>query len=116
MLPKKALGVNIWEGTGEAGGESCNKAEGGCSFADFERVFLNILKFLFIIAIPIAVGMIVFGAFQMVISGGSPEKVKQGKDTMVKAIIGLVVVLASFLIVKTLEFVLRGGTGDGVAP
>src|SRR3989344_673412 len=115
MLPRGVKGLNIWEGTtgpsSREGGTTvtCNEAVGGCGFEDIEKIFVNILKYLFIIAIPIAVGMIVFGAVQMVISGGSPEKAKQGKDTMVKAVIGLVIVLASFLIVKTIEFVLRGG-------
>ena len=106
MLPRGVKGVNIWADTSGGG---CNNAEGGCTFEDFATVFKNILRYLFIIAVPIAVGMIVFGAVQMVISAGSPEKVKQGKDTMVKAIIGLIIVLASYLIVKTIEFVLRGG-------
>ncbi|MDP3724914.1 MAG: hypothetical protein Q8R20_00400 [Nanoarchaeota archaeon] len=115
LLPLVAQGVNIWEGTSigsSTDGRSvgCNEAIGGCNFEDIGVVFTNILQFLFAIAIPITVAMIVFGAIQMVISRGSPDKVKQGKDTMVKAVIGLIIVLASYLIVITVRMVLTGVT------
>ena len=109
MLPQAAKGVNIWEGTGEEGGPTCNAAEGGCQFGDIVKVIANIFSFLIAVAIPITVGMIVFGAVQLIISRGSPEKMKNAKSTMFKAVVGFVIVLAAYLIVKTIESVLKSG-------
>lgn len=102
--PITARGVNIWEGTSGGG---CNTAEGGCRFGDISIVILNILEFLFIIAVPITVGMIVWGAIQLMTSGGSTEKAKKAKKTMTMAVIGFVIVLASVLIVNTVKRVLE---------
>ncbi|MDP2704327.1 MAG: pilin [bacterium] len=103
--PLTAHGFNIWEGTSGGG---CNTAEGGCRFKDFEIVILNVLNFLFVIAIPITVGMIVWGAIQLMTSGGSTEKAKKAKHTMTLAVIGFVIVLASVLIVNTVKRILLG--------
>lgn len=103
-LPLAARGVNIWEGTS---GDGCNTAEGGCRFGDISKVILNILEFLFMIAVPITVGMIVWGAIQLMTSGGSTEKAKKAKKTMTMAVIGFVIVLASVLIVNTVKRVLE---------
>ena len=81
-----------------------------CIFSDIPVVLGNILNFLFKLAIPITVGMIVFGAIQLIVGRGSPDKVKQAKSTMVKAVIGLVIVLASYLIVKTVQMILTSAT------
>ena len=114
-LPLTARGQisNIWRkttGWNEATGKGCNSStvEGGCRFKDFEIVMLNVLEFLSIIAIPITVAMIVWGAIQLMTSGGSTEKAKKAKKTMTMAVIGFVIVLAAVLIVNTVQRVILG--------
>lgn len=58
-----------------------------------------------------ALVMMVWGGFQWLTSAGSPDKVKSGTGTMLWAIIGLIVVLASYLLVNNVLQFLGGFKG-----
>ena len=58
----------------------------------------------------IALCMFVYGGFQWLTSGGSPEKVKSGKSTLTWAVIGLVVIFTAYTLVATLITALTQGT------
>lgn len=52
--------------------------------------------------------MLVWGGFQWLTSAGNPEKVSAGTQTMVWAVIGVMVVLSSYLLLSTfLDFLTR---------
>mgnify|MGYP001570745409 CR=1 FL=1 len=53
--------------------------------------------------------MFVWGGFQWLTSAGNPEKVKSGTQTMVWAIIGVVLVFSSYLLLATFTNILTGG-------
>lgn len=53
----------------------------------------------------VAVGVIIFGGVRYSVSQGDPGKVKRAKDTIMYAVIGLIVTLSAFAIVA---FVLGG--------
>ena len=59
-------------------------------------IIRTILGFLGIVAVVI----ILFGGFQWMTAGGSPEKVKGAKTLIIQGIIGLVIVLCSFAIAQ----------------
>jgi len=42
----------------------------------------------------------IIGGFKMLTSGGNPEKLKSGKDTLVWAIIGLFVAFSSYILLR----------------
>lgn len=52
--------------------------------------------------------MLVWGGFQWLTSAGNPEKVKKGSQTMIWAVIGLFLVLSSYLILDAVLKALRG--------
>jgi len=52
----------------------------------------------------LALLMFVFGGLTWLTSGGSPDKIKKGRDILIWAVIGLVVIFASYTLV---DFVLR---------
>ncbi len=52
--------------------------------------------------------MLVWGGFEWLTSAGNPEKVKSGTQTMVWAIIGVVLVFASYLLLSTFTNYLTG--------
>lgn len=58
----------------------------------------NILMPVYFWAGVVAVGFVVYGGFMYVLSNGEPSKVKKAKDTLLYAIIGLVIVLFAFAI------------------
>lgn len=100
-----AQALNIWEGTSGGG---CNQASSGCNLCDAIIVAQNIIQMLFELAVPIAVAVIVWGAFLFITAGGSEERVGKGKKTMTAAVIGLVIALAAWIIVNTILHVLTG--------
>ena len=54
----------------------------------------------------------VYAGFIFLVSAGNPEKVKKAKDTMLYAIIGIVVAMASYAILSFIFKVLQSGTGN----
>ncbi|MDO8626444.1 MAG: hypothetical protein Q7K39_03230 [Candidatus Magasanikbacteria bacterium] len=52
--------------------------------------------------------MLVWGGFQWMMSGGSPERIKKGTDTMLWAAIGVVLVFASYFILSNFVDYLTG--------
>ncbi|MFH1425912.1 MAG: MMCAP2_0565 family pilin-like conjugal transfer protein [Candidatus Kerfeldbacteria bacterium] len=72
--------------------------------ANVIRVFLGIVGIISLI-------IIVYGGFLLLTSGGSPERVKKGRDTLMWAAIGLVVVFASYGIT---EAIFRAIAGESI--
>ncbi|CAN5658005.1 hypothetical protein BH23PAT2_BH23PAT2_06030 [soil metagenome] len=60
----------------------------------------NAIGLFFILAGVIAVIMVFIGGFQYVISLGDPQKTKKAKDTILYAVIGLVVSIMGSVIVN----------------
>lgn len=58
----------------------------------------TVLNSVYIAVAIAAVGVIIFGGFRFSLSQGDPGKVKKAKDTIMYAIIGLIVVLSAFAI------------------
>ncbi len=62
-------------------------------------LFTTILKVVFTTAGIIAVLMITIGGFEYVISQGDPQRTAKAKNTILYAIIGLVIAISGFTIV-----------------
>ena len=74
----------------------------GCNVSDpsgeATATLRNVLTAVYVAAAMAAVGVIVFGGFRFAVSQGDSGKVKKAKDTIMYAVIGLVVVLLAFAI------------------
>ncbi len=64
----------------------------------------------FLIGIVLAIAFVIYSGIQWAISGGDKQKLQQARSRITFSIIGLIVVLASFLIVNVV-FALLGGSG-----
>lgn len=77
---------------------------GKCSSHDpnfgVKKMIGNIVEILFVIIAIVSVFMIIYAGYTMMTSAGDPGKVKKGKDTLIGSIIGLVISLLAFAIVK----------------
>ena len=60
------------------------------------------------VAIPLTVLMIVYGALMMMFTSGSEDRVSKSKKIITSAIIGLVIALSAWILVNTLLHVLTG--------
>lgn len=57
----------------------------------------------------IAMGMLIWGGFLLITSGGNPEKVDVGKKAITAAVIGLIIVVSAYSITFLVVKVLGGG-------
>jgi hypothetical protein len=65
-------------------------------------IFANLIFFLLVFAGIAAVIFIIFGGVKFLTSGGDPKQVEGARKTITWAIIGLVLILMSFMIVRTI--------------
>jgi hypothetical protein len=54
----------------------------------------------------LAVVFIIYGGFRMVAAAGNEEQVKAGRETIIYAVIGLVVVILSWVIVNSIILII----------
>jgi hypothetical protein len=89
--------------------------EGGCmvngipTLKCLEVVFGNILFMSNAFIILVLFIMFVMGSFTYLTSFGSPEKVKKAQSTFRLAIIGVIVYISAYLILKTIDIIFLGG-------
>jgi hypothetical protein len=76
---------------------------------DPRLVIANVIKAILGITGSLALLMFVWGGIQWLISGGSPDKIKKGKDTLIWAVIGLAVIISAYAIINTLVSALELG-------
>lgn len=85
-----------------------------CNICHLAVLLDNVIGFLiYFIAIPGAGLMIVIGGFMMLIGAGSESRVGTGKKMITNAIVGVLIVLLSWLIVDTAIKTLTGNFSAG---
>jgi cytochrome b561 len=77
------------------GGEGCTKEGSG-----MPELFKKIIMLLSWIVGIVAVIMIIFGGFWIITANGDAQKVGKGRNTIIYAVIGLIVVLLAQIIVR----------------
>jgi hypothetical protein len=80
-------------------GVECNTNTGAANNA-FGKIIQTVINILSIIVGAVSVIMIIVGGFRYVISGGDANGVQGAKNTIIYAVIGLVVVLFAQIIVR----------------
>src|SRR3989338_2681321 len=72
-------------------------------FANIASLMNIFLPILIIGAAFLLLVMLLSGGFIMLTAGGSPEKMEKAKKTMTFAILGLIIVILSFIFVKLIS-------------
>lgn len=72
--------------------------------------FLFAVTWLLYIAATLAIIMIMWGGIQWITSSGDPEKLSSAKKKITMAIIGLVIALSAFFIVRVIITILGGNS------
>lgn len=86
-------------------------ADGVPTLKCLEVVFGNIIFAASTFIIIVLFIMFVVGAFSYLTSAGNPERVKKAQSTIKFALIGFVLFLFAFLIIRTIDFLFLGGQG-----
>lgn len=72
-------------------------------------IVMNIAQWLIIAGGYVALYFIIWSGFKYITSTGDPQKIVSAKNTLLNAIIGLVIVLASVAIIQTIQTVVLKG-------
>lgn len=75
---------------------------------DFAGLFLFLVESSLTIVAILSIAFIVWGGYQYITSAGNEERSQAGKKTLSNAIIGLVIVVLSYIIVTVLINLLKG--------
>jgi len=86
------------------------KALGNYGLDDFLLLGVNVAKWILGIVGSIALLFFIYGGFTFLISAGNSAQVDKGKNIIIGAVVGLVIVFASYLIIK---FVLQAFGANG---
>lgn len=65
---------------------------------DFITIIGNVIRVFLSILGVILLGLIIYAGYLWMTAGGDPEKVQKAKDVIIRAVIGLLIVMASFAI------------------
>ncbi len=71
--------------------------------ADITTIITGIIRFILITAFVIAFIMLLVGGIRWIIAGGDEKAVEKARNTITAALIGLVVVLVAFALIKLVE-------------
>lgn len=83
-----------------------------CSACDFVELGNRIVSWIITMAFLFFAVLAVIAGFKLVTSGGNPEALSSAKQSFINAFIGIIIVLASFLLVDTvMRKLLVGGQG-----
>lgn len=89
----------------------CLTTEGVPTLKCFEVLFSNLLVMTSgLIAIVLFI-MFVVGSFNYLTSAGNPEKIKKAQGTFTYAIVGTLLFIGSFIILKIIDILFLGGQG-----
>ena len=84
------------------------RPEQGCVFLNGDvpslgclaQIIVNIINFAFVFLGAVTILILLFGAIKFITSAGDPKAIQGAQKTMTYAIVGAIVVLASFIIIN----------------
>jgi len=79
-----------------------------CGFNDFIQLFINLATYGLGLLAVVGVAVTVWGGFGFLLAMGSPEKIKEAKQTIWGAILGTFIVLIAFVMVNWVVGMLTG--------
>jgi hypothetical protein len=110
MLPHFSVYAQIREWGPSTGTGGC-MVDGVPTLKCLEVVFGNILFLSSAFIILVLFIMLVFGSFQYLTSFGSAEKVKKAQGTIRMAVVGFVLFISTYLILRIIDVLFLGGVG-----
>ena len=115
------LGFVVVAHTTQAALVTCGNSDSGpsgtvpadkCQFEDFVNTAIALVNYMLSGAAVVATGGLVYGGFLMITSAGNAARLASGKKALFNSVVGLAIILLSFLMVRTLFAALGYKKGD----
>lgn len=84
-----------------------------CNETSIPQIFRTIINWALGIAFGIAVIFLIIGGFRYITAGGNEESVAKGKSSVINALIGIVIIVLSYVIVNVVANLVTGNTSVG---
>ncbi len=117
-VPNSGGGSNNWNnsttGVGSNSGGGINDGDGlvstkcgynngpMCGFSDFMGMLNRIINYIFVLVLPISAIMFTYAGFLYISSAADPKKRTAAKNAMTKLVIGVIIIMLAWIIVKTI--------------
>ena len=83
-----------------------------CGVSQMIEVLINVTNIILELTGAVALAVFIYGGVMWIIAAGNDERVKQGKEALKAAVIGIILILTSWLIVNFVIYALTGQGGD----
>lgn len=97
-------------------GLQCDPSSGlNCNAgSNVNQLIRTVINWMLGIAFGVAVLFLIIGGFQYIVSAGNEEAAEKGKSTALNALIGIVIIILSYVVVNVVaNLVTNAGTGAG---
>jgi amino acid transporter len=84
-----------------------------CQETSINQLIMTVIRWLLGIAFGVAVLFLIIGGFWYIASAGNEETAEKGKNTAVNAIIGIVIIILSYVIVNVVSRMVAGEGNQG---
>lgn len=85
--------------------------EAACTACDLLVLLQNLIHFGIKIAFLLIIVFVVYGGFRWLLSGGNETSIKAGQKVIINSIVGLIIILSSWLIVNTVFWIIAQAGG-----
>ena len=83
--------------------------QGRCELEDILQVIVNLSVFILGITGSLVLIMFIYGGFMWLTAAGAQERVRKGRDILLGAVVGLVIIFGSYAAITLLVSVLKTG-------
>jgi hypothetical protein len=84
-----------------------------CTETSVPQIFKTIINWALGIAFGVAVIFLIIGGFRYITAGGNEESVEKGKSSVINALIGIVIIVLSYVIVNVVANLVTGNSSAG---
>jgi amino acid transporter len=79
-----------------------------CTETSVPQIFKTVINWALGIAFGVAVIFLIIGGFRYITAGGNEESVEKGKSSVINALIGIVIIVLSYVIVNVVANLVQG--------
>lgn len=116
LIPASDVGaVNLMRGcdSDQSNSALCKSKDEGATRDDAGSMIQDVINVILMLLGIVAVIVMIVGGFRYVTSGGDESGIKQGKETILYAVIGLIIAMMAYAIVNFVVFRLSEDSGGG---